>query len=103
MAHASRARAPFHRSKRQAKWPAKASAQIVRNSSIEVQVFGGTQGDATAAIKEAVTRGGVDPGSIAGIGITNQRETTLIWDRETGAPLPDKLAELDVAWAGAYL
>ena len=25
------------------------------------------------------------------------------WDRETGAPLPGKLAELDVAWAGAYL
>ena len=29
--------------------------------------------------------GGAD--RIAGIGITNQRETTLVWDRETGAPI----------------
>jgi len=27
---------------------------------------------------------GVDPGSVAAIGITNQRETTLVWDRGTG-------------------
>ena len=30
---------------------------------------------------------GVDPKEIAAIGITNQRETTLIWDRKTGEPL----------------
>lgn len=30
---------------------------------------------------------GADALSIAGVGITNQRETTLIWDRETGAPV----------------
>jgi glycerol kinase len=38
----------------------------------------------TVSIKEAVTKAGIDPDSIAGIGITNQRETTLIWDRTTG-------------------
>jgi len=29
---------------------------------------------------------GIDPGRIAAIGITNQRETSLFWDRATGAP-----------------
>jgi glycerol kinase len=33
---------------------------------------------------EALDRAGLRPGDIAGIGITNQRETTLVWDRETG-------------------
>ncbi|MDR5756042.1 glycerol kinase GlpK [Caballeronia sp. LZ035] len=36
---------------------------------------------------EAVTRAGVSASSIAAVGITNQRETTIVWDRETGTPL----------------
>ncbi len=36
------------------------------------------------ALKEAVKKSGVDVADIAAIGITNQRETTLLWDRETG-------------------
>ena len=36
---------------------------------------------------EAVTRAGVNGTSIAAIGITNQRETTIVWDRETGQPI----------------
>lgn len=36
---------------------------------------------------EAVTHAGLNGTSIAGIGITNQRETTVIWDRETGRPI----------------
>jgi len=36
---------------------------------------------------EAVTRAGVTGSSIAAIGITNQRETTVVWDRETGHPI----------------
>lgn len=35
----------------------------------------------------ALARAAVSPQDIAGIGITNQRETTLIWDRETGKPI----------------
>ena len=35
----------------------------------------------------AIERAGARPGDIAAIGITNQRETTLVWDRETGAPV----------------
>jgi glycerol kinase len=36
---------------------------------------------------EAITGAGLNGKNIAGIGITNQRETTLIWDRETGKPV----------------
>jgi glycerol kinase len=42
----------------------------------------------TAAVcRGALERAGLAPGDLAAIGITNQRETTLVWDRETGAPL----------------
>lgn len=37
-----------------------------------------------ATAREAIARAGLHAGDIAGIGITNQRETTLIWDRRTG-------------------
>ena len=36
--------------------------------------------------KTAITKAGISPKQIAAIGITNQRETTLIWDRKTGEP-----------------
>ncbi len=36
------------------------------------------------ALKDAVRLSGIDPAEIAAIGITNQRETTLLWDRKTG-------------------
>jgi len=35
-------------------------------------------------LRGAMERGGAEAGRVAGIGITNQRETTLVWDRETG-------------------
>jgi glycerol kinase len=38
-------------------------------------------------IAGAVQSAGARPGDIAGIGITNQRETTVAWDRTTGQPL----------------
>jgi len=36
---------------------------------------------------EALSRSGIAAKDIRGIGITNQRETTLLWDRRTGVPL----------------
>ncbi len=42
--------------------------------------------EATLACCRAATRG-IDAKDIAAIGITNQRETTLIWDKATGTPL----------------
>jgi len=37
-------------------------------------------------IHEVVTKGNIVPGDIAAIGVTNQRETTVVWDRNTGIP-----------------
>jgi glycerol kinase len=37
-------------------------------------------------VKGAVARAGAEPGDIASVGVTSQRETTLIWDRNTGKP-----------------
>ena len=36
---------------------------------------------------EAILRSGVDISDIAGIGITNQRETTVVWEKKTGKPI----------------
>ena len=36
------------------------------------------------ALQEAVRLSGINPADIASIGITNQRETTFLWDRKTG-------------------
>ena len=40
-----------------------------------------------AVMMEVVAQSGVAAGDIAGIGITNQRETTILWDRATGRPI----------------
>ncbi len=40
-----------------------------------------------ATCRAALERGGVRADDVAAIGITNQRETTLVWDRETGEPV----------------
>ena len=40
-----------------------------------------------SAIMGCIRNTDVKPEQIAGIGITNQRETTVIWDKETGAPI----------------
>ncbi len=40
-----------------------------------------------ACAAEALARAGLDDTGVAAIGITNQRETTLLWDRRTGAPV----------------
>ncbi len=40
----------------------------------------------TGALKRAVEKSGIDVSDIACVGITNQRETTLLWDRKSGAP-----------------
>lgn len=39
------------------------------------------------AVAACVMSSGIKPGEIAGIGITNQRETTILWDRQTGKPV----------------
>ncbi|GAB5601921.1 glycerol kinase GlpK [Thermus sp. FJN-A] len=39
------------------------------------------------AAREALRRAGADPREVLALGITNQRETTLVWERGTGKPL----------------
>ncbi len=39
------------------------------------------------ALAEAFEKSGLSPTDIAGIGITNQRETTIVWDKTTGKPV----------------
>ncbi len=40
-----------------------------------------------ATCRQALKESALSPSDIAAIGITNQRETTIIWDRETGKPV----------------
>ena len=43
--------------------------------------------DSLAVLREVVSQAGAKPADVAGIGITNQRETTILWDRATGIPI----------------
>jgi len=51
-----------------------------------------TQSD---VIAEAMAKARITPANIAAIGITNQRETTLLWDRSTGKPLANAIVWQD--------
>ncbi len=44
-----------------------------------------------AVAKEAIAKAGVTAADIAAIGVTNQRETTILWDRETGKPVANAI------------
>ena len=55
----------------------------------------------TAAVcRAAIERAGLGPGDIAAVGITNQRETTLVWERATGRPLGRAIVWQDRRTAG---
>ena len=40
-----------------------------------------------STMTEVIVKSGIDPHEIDSIGITNQRETTIVWDKETGKPI----------------
>lgn len=46
-------------------------------------------------IGEAMQQAGLHPRDLAGVGITNQRETTVVWDRKTGQPVSNALVWQD--------
>ncbi|WP_112309524.1 glycerol kinase GlpK [Pseudogemmobacter bohemicus] len=48
-----------------------------------------------ATSRAAIEKAGIGAGDIAAIGITNQRETTLLWDRATGQPLHNAIVWQD--------
>lgn len=41
----------------------------------------------SSTLTEALALAGIEPARVAGIGITNQRETTVVWERESGKPV----------------
>lgn len=43
----------------------------------------------------AIARSGINPSEIAGIGITNQRETVVVWDKTTGQPIHNAIVWQD--------
>ena len=51
-------------------------------------------------VAEALGRARIRPAEIAAVGITNQRETTIVWDRESGAPIANAIVWQDRRTAG---
>jgi glycerol kinase len=62
-------------------WVEHDGAEILRNTRV--------------AIDEALASTGVGAGDLAAVGVTHQRETCLLWDRVTGAPLHNALVWMD--------
>ena len=56
-----------------------------------MEVWGSQMGVA----REVLETHGVKPSQVAGIGITNQRETTVVWDRKTGRPVHNAIVWQD--------
>ena len=54
-----------------------------------------------AVAGEAIARAGLHARDVAAIGITNQRETTIVWDRASGRPLCNAIVWQDRRTAGA--
>jgi glycerol kinase len=52
-------------------------------------------GTSVATVREAMAKAGLAAKDIAGIGITNQRETTLVWDRASGKPIHNAIVWQD--------
>ena len=67
-----------------------------------------------AALTECIAKSGITPDEIAAVGITNQRETVILWDKSTGKPVynaivwqcrrtADICKELEAAGHGEYI
>ena len=48
-----------------------------------------------AVAGEAIEAAGIRPGDLAGVGIANQRETTIVWERSTGRPIHNAIVWQD--------
>ncbi len=67
-----------------------------------------------AALTECIAKSGISPDEIAAVGITNQRETVILWDKNTGIPVSNAIVwqcrrtadlcrELENAGHGEYI
>jgi len=61
-----------------------------------LEIWARTQG----VVAEAMTYAKCNPGNIAAIGITNQRETTVVWEKATGRPIHNAIVWQDTRTAG---
>lgn len=52
-----------------------------------------------AVIRSALDDAGLEPTDLVGVGITNQRETTVVWDRTTGEPVSNAIVWQDTRTA----
>jgi len=59
------------------------------------EIWASVLGAIADALHGAGNSGAVEPAMISAIGITNQRETTLVWDRKTGKPLHNAIVWQD--------
>ncbi len=50
---------------------------------------------AMATARGAIAKAGIAPAAVAGLGITNQRETVVVWDRATGMPVHNAIVWQD--------
>jgi len=53
-----------------------------------------------ATVRSVMAQAKIAAGDVAGIGITNQRETTVVWDRQTGKPIHNAIVWQDRRTAG---
>ncbi|MFU8771517.1 MAG: FGGY family carbohydrate kinase, partial [Anaerolineales bacterium] len=56
-----------------------------------MEIWEATQG----VVKNAVAKADAKPGDIVAVGVTNQRETTIVWDRKTGKPFSNAIVWQD--------
>jgi len=61
-----------------------------------LEIWARTQG----VVAEAMTYAKCNPDNIAAIGITNQRETTVVWEKKTGRPIHNAIVWQDTRTAG---
>ncbi len=54
---------------------------------------------AQEVIRGALAKGNINPRDVAAIGVTNQRETTVVWDRKTGQPVYNAIVWQDTRTA----
>jgi glycerol kinase len=78
------------------------AGHVVRQASREIaQIYPGPGwvehdpeeiwGSCVAMIGELLSSTGIDSGQVEAIGITNQRETAIVWDRQTGMPVANAI------------
>jgi glycerol kinase len=60
-----------------------------------VEIWAKTQ----SVIEGALATAGIKPSDLVAVGITNQRETTVVWDRETGEPIANAIVWQDTRTA----